>query len=159
MAVSRMRFSILGDVQYSRAFEVYAGEADDLTEPLQDIAESLRLSISEQFRSEGAHGLGGQWPALNPAYARWKRSVVGDQPMLVFTGEMRDEMTSQSAFTVSPQRMIYEPNDPKAIHHQRGDGSLPAREMVALNEGDRRSWDRHFATWLNSLRRGPMGVR
>jgi hypothetical protein len=158
MPLTRMRFDIVGDVQYSRAFHTMGREAADMTDPLTEIGESLRLSVSEQFRTEGRHGLGVGWQALDAAYARWKASAVGEQPILVFRGDMRDAMLSRSAFTISPRRLVYEPDDPKAYYHQVGEGNLPAREMVALNEAERRGWDRIFASWLNGLRHGPLGA-
>lgn len=152
MPLTRMRIDVVGDVLYSRAFEAYAHEVEDMSEPLGEVAESLRLSVSEQFRTEGGHQ-GEPWAQLNAAYARWKASAVGEQPILVFHGSMRDALLSRSAFTVSPRRLVYEPQDEKAYLHQVGAGNLPERPMVGLTEAEARGIDRTFATWLNAIRR------
>lgn len=159
MALQKISFDLLGDKQYVRGFEAMASEVADLREPFEEIGEQLRLSVSEQFRTEGAHGAGGKWQALNPAYERWKRAEYGDQPILVATGKMRAAAISRDAITVTPRQLIYEIDDPKAIHHQRGDEPLPsnpARKLVDLSLTDRRGWDRSFAEWLNRIRRGPI---
>lgn len=155
MPLQRITFDLAGDMQYARAFDAMEREADDLSEPLGEVGESLRLSVSEQFRTEGAHGLGSKWKPLNPDYERWKEQHVGPQPILVYSGRMRDAMLSRSAITVTRQRMVYEPAAPDyAPLHQSGEG-VPQRKMVAVPLSVRRTWDRIFASWLNDLRRGP----
>lgn len=157
MPLNRMRFEILGETMYSRAFEAYAEEVRDMSEPLAQVGEQLRLSVSEQFRTEGVRGAE-PWQRLNAAYARWKLSVVGPEPILVLTGAMRHAMTSREALHVSPHRLVYEPDDEKAVWHQTGAGNLPPRKMVDLTEGDRRQWDHTFAEWLNGVRHRPLGA-
>jgi hypothetical protein len=156
VALQTLRFDIVGDTQYARAFEATAEEAKDLSEPLGQIGDSLLRSVFEQFRSEGTFGLGGKWKPLNPDYEEWKRQQVGDQPILVFSGGMRAAMIARSAVRVEPRRMVYEPDvEDWAIRHQEGDEAdgLPRRKMVALPESERRLWDRYLADWLNSIRR------
>ena len=155
MALQRIGFSIAGEEQYIRGFEATAAEAADMSEPLGQIGDSLREAVAEQFLTEGSAGNYGLWKPLNPSYERWKREQGYDGGILVRTGEMFAAATDTRAVTVTPQRMIYEIDDPKAIHHQRGDGNLPQRRLVDLNMTVRRSWDRIFASWLNRLRRGP----
>lgn len=158
MALQRINFDIAGDVQYARGFEAAAREVEDLTEPLKAVGESLRLSVSDQFRSEGSAGLGSRWTPLNPDYAAWKEAQVGPEPMLVFTGKMRSAMTDPRALQITPRRLIYEPDDPEGIaaRHQAGGGHLPQRKIVALSLETRRGWDRIFMAWITNLRRGPM---
>jgi hypothetical protein len=160
VTLQRVTFDIAGENQYARAFEAGAREVTDMSEPLEEVGESLRLSVSEQFRTEGAHGLGSKWKPLNDSYARWKEQQVGPQPMLVFTGDMRDSMLDRQAITVTPQRMVYAPRHPDyAPRHQKGEGQLPQRKMVAVPMSVRRQWDRYFAEWLNGIRRGIMRGR
>ena len=155
MALERIRFDVVGDKQYSRAFEMAAEEAEDLSDPLRKIGVSLISSVHDQFRTEGAHGLGSKWQPLNPAYASWKRQQVGEQPILVFSGKMRASMISPGAITVSPRRLVYAPNTPDyAIKHQVGEpgDTPPQRQMIAVPMSVRRDWDREFVHWLNDLR-------
>jgi hypothetical protein len=86
---------------------------------------------------------------------------VGDEPILVFSGQMRSDMIAQSAVNVTARRMVYEPDAPDyAIYHQTGDdgegGGPPQRKMVDLPDSTRRQWDRFFHEWLNALRSGPI---
>lgn len=157
MPLQRFSIDVMGQSIYDRAFEAAAREVENLTDPLTAVAEHLRLSVSEQFRTEGEAGLGTRWQALNPDYEAYKEANWGPQPILVRSGEMRAEMTDPRAFTVSPRRLVYEPRSSIAALHQVGAGHLPARPIVVLNEGQRRSIDRIFASWLNAIRRGPWG--
>jgi hypothetical protein len=156
-----IRFEVTGDVQYSRAFEMLAEEASDLSEPFRDIGTQLISSVHENFRTEGAHGVAGGWKELSPAYAEWKRQQVGNQPILVFTGRMRAAMIDPSSLNISPRRLVYEPDAPDyAIQHQDPtvDGHPPQRKMVSLPMDVRRSFDRVFVEWVNAMRSGPIGV-
>ncbi len=156
MAWVELRFSVMGEEQVARAFEASARDAADMSTPLAEIGEDLRLAVAEQFRTEGAHGLGGKWQPLKTKYAAWKRQQVGDEPILVFHGLMRETLTSRSAITVTPQRMVYRPEGPHddiaAIHHA-GEGDVPQRKIVALTQLEKRSWERTILGWL---RRDPL---
>lgn len=158
MALQRISFDIVGDEQYVRGFEATAREAADLSAPLRSIGESLREAVAEQFLSEGAAGSFGRWKPLNPAYERAKREAGYGGPILVRTGAMFSAATDERSISVTPRRLVYEIDDPKAIHHQRGDGNLPQRRIVDLSLTTRRQWDRIFAGWLNNIRRGIRGA-
>lgn len=153
--VTFISFGIAGEGQYVRGFEAMAHEVEDLSEPLAKVGRELLGSIHEQYRTEGEHGHYGRWKPLSPNYERWKRGQVGDQPILVFTGRTRAEMLKQSAVSVTPRRMTYEPDVPDyAPGHQVGEGRLPQRRMVDLPRSDRRQWDRIFHQFINDLRHG-----
>ncbi len=154
MPLQRVTFEVAGEKQYARAFDAAAEEAEDLSEPLEQVGQSVLRSVGEQFRSEGAFGLGSKWTPLNTDYAEWKRQQVGDEPILVFSGKMRDELIARSSIHVTPRRMTYDPEAPEyALRHQVGADGMPQRKMVALPETERRQWDRYFVEWLNSIRR------
>lgn len=154
MLLQTVRFDVAGDVQYARAFDAAAKEAEDLSEPLEKVGDDVLRSVGEQFRSEGVYGHGSKWQELSKPYEAWKREQVGDEPILVFRGTMRDAMISRSAVHVDPRRMVYDPAAPPyALRHQQGKDGMPQRKMVEIPETSRRQWDRFFAEWLNSLRR------
>ena len=157
-AVQQIRFEVAGEEEYVRGFEATAREVEDMREPLSDIGRDLRLDVAEQFGTEGGAGAHGKWKPLNVAYARWKREHGYDGGILVRTGDMFAAATDERSVTVTPKRLVYEVDDPKAIYHQQGDGHLPQRRLVDLSLEQRRGWDRIFASWLNRIRRGPMGV-
>lgn len=151
MAWVQVRFEIQGEVQVARAFEASAAQVADLSEPLEEIAEHLYGAISEQFASEGAHGLGTRWTSLDPDYAAWKESVVGPGvPILVFSRKMRETLLDRAAVTITPQRLIYHPRGEHAdvaAFHQGGDG-VPQRKIVAITDAEKRAWERVFLAWL-----------
>lgn len=147
----RLRYEVEGDVQVSRAFDVAAAYAEDLSEPLGEIGEAIRQHVGRQFGSEGAAS-GEPWPRLSRAYAVWKELNWPGRSILVREGDMRREMLSRAAVTVTPRTMIYEPASDIAAYHQGGKGHLPARKMVNLTAADRRDWDRAIASWINGMR-------
>lgn len=56
-----------------------------------------RRSMDLRFRTQNAaRGVGGEWLPLSPAYARWKRTQVGNQPLLSFTRQMRGSFTGKA---------------------------------------------------------------
>lgn len=155
----QLKIDVAGEAQVSRAFAVYGKEADDLREPLSDIADELREAIGEQFRTEGTRG-GSKWKALSPSYRRWKEANYPGRPMLVRTGDMRSAMLDRLAFHVNRKRMLYAPNVPLtddgeqyALIHQQGRGQMPRRKMVNLTTADKRQFERIFAHWLTYIRR------
>lgn len=157
MPLQALRFNVAGDTFYSRAFSAAAKEAEDLSEPLTAIGDLVLRDVFEQFRTEGANGGGGRWKPLSPEYAKWKAEQVGDQPIMVFTGGLRDAMLARSSVHVSPRRMVYDPQAPSwAVRHQKGDPGedpMPRRRLVELPMTTRREFDREFASWLNAIRR------
>lgn len=150
------RLNVNGEEQVARGFETSQRNSQDMRDPLGRIGEQVRLSVSEQMRTEGVHGLGTKWKALNPDYARWKHQAVGEEPILVFSGRMRDTLLSRAAITVEPQRLIYRPegeHEDVAAYHQDGSGHLPARKIVAITQAEKRTMERTFLEWI---RRDPI---
>jgi hypothetical protein len=157
MPFQTIRFNVMGDEQVARGFLATAAEVADMRVPLTAIGQILLRGVFEQFRTEGESG-GSKWKPLSPAYEEWKRGMVGDEPILVFTGTMRAAMIAQNALRVDPRRLVYEPDSDIAGFHQKGVESrgLPQRQMVEIPEAERRLWDRAFISWLNDIRHGSL---
>lgn len=143
------RFVVDGEVQVSRAFQELAEGARDLSEPFRYVADALLEAVREQFESEGAHGLGSRWRPLNPEYAAWKQARYPGRKILVRTGGMKGAfLNRQQSTRVTPRSLVYEPRVDYAAPHQRGEGRVPQRKIVALSVADRRKWDRIFLHYL-----------
>lgn len=174
MPLVRVGFDVEGQRQINRALELTEAQAADLSEPLGEMADVIIQAVREQFATEGAAGRGHRWKPLSDPYARWKQRHWPGRPILVRTGGMKGAMLNrQTAVTITPHRMIYEPKSKIAGYHQRGatwvvlsqDGpdlaTLPAREMIALTmEQKRQAVDRVFTRWVATLtRRTRAGAR
>ena len=160
-----IKFEILGDQQYARAFDTFGTDAHDMREPLGRIAADLRSAVEEQFASKGARG-GTPWAALNPAYERWKRAHYPGKPILRRTDAMFNALTgtgadgpirehTESRLVWGITNQVDDNGDRLAVRagaHQTGKGVVPARPMVALTEADRRGMDHEFVAWLNELK-------
>lgn len=164
--LARLRFDIDGDVQYSRAFEVLGRAAENLSDPLREMGDSLLYVVEQQFVTEGkAEGAG--WKELSRTYGDWKDVHFPGMPMLVRSGAMRNAALSPDTIRVTPHSLTYEvlehgyPNSDVttgqvAFWHQKGKGRLPERKIVELSAGTRRDWDRIIHRWIIGRLRGPM---
>lgn len=157
MQFVHVSFDIHGEQQISRAFLAYEHEVDDLSVPLDRMADVVLASVREQFTTEGLSGLGHPWTPLNPDYQAWKIARYGPRPILVATGSMKGAMLNKPhAVKVTKKRMVYEPKGQRAeiaAYHQAGGGNLPQRKMVALTTAQKReAVDYVFSQWLFEIR-------
>lgn len=148
--LTRLRFELAGEVHYSRGLLLAAEEARDLSEPLEQAGHLILGAVAQQFATEGRRA--GGWPPLSPRYAAWKAAHYPGRPILVLTGQMKRAALDTRALQVTPRRLTYQIDDPKALYHQVGAGRLPVRRVVDLTGHDRRMIDRAFARWLARIR-------
>lgn len=159
----RFTYDFAGERQVSRAFEVLAEHAQDLREPLGDVHGHLRDVIGEQFRTEGAHG-GRRWKDLSADYKQAKQDRYGHvYPILVASGDMRAAFLARQPLELTPRRLVMgppegSPEEERALAHQGGEDNVPARRIVALTTGDRRTIDRIFVTHFSGLMRGRLSA-
>ncbi len=168
--LQRISLTIAGEQQISRAFDILADDARDLTEPLEETHEYLRGVIGEQFQTEGAHG-GSRWRDLNTRYEEQKAQRYGDGlPILVASGDMRAAYLKRQPVELTARRLVIgpgpgdtnaegEPIESYAGAHQTGQGRLPQRKIVNLTTGDKRGIDRIFGEYFSARARRLIGTR
>lgn len=89
----------------------------------------------QQFDSEGAFW-GTRWPALNPDYARRKRILWGDRPILQASGQAKRAAMTPIQTAVGPRTLTLTIDDAGKAHpailqfHQTGEGNLPKRPVI-----------------------------
>jgi len=154
----RVGFDVAGETQISRALQMTALEAADMSEPLDEMADVILAAVRHQFGTEGRSS-GEPWPALNKRYEAWKLATFGPHPILVRQGGSKGQaLNKRQAVTITRTRMVYEPKGRAQrilSWHQRGAGHLPVRKVVNLTAAQKRAAvDRVFSAWLNRLRRG-----
>lgn len=89
--------------------------------------------ILENFHTQG--GSVGGWRSLSPRYAAWKRSVVGNKPILVFSGAMRDSFVignANNVLKVTKSSATIGSRLPRVMYHTKGMGRLPVRRVIFL---------------------------
>lgn len=157
-----LRVDFAGEAQYVRAFQIAQQAAQDLREPLEQVADLIRENAGEQFRTEGAHSAA--WPQLSPGYREWKDWNYPGRPILVREGKLRQAFLVSPDVKVGPRRLVWQP-DPDARYddgtpvgrvadaHQAGEGRLPQRKILNLTSQDRRDFDRVFVDWAAHLGR------
>jgi hypothetical protein len=95
---------------------------------------------TEQFDTEGAAGSGGRWQSLTPGTVRLKITEGYSPHILERTGATRAALTSLGSIgellEVAGDKIIFRLPAP-ASYHQRGTGTMPAREVFAPSESQR----------------------
>lgn len=103
--------------------------------------------IRANFASEG--GSVGGWRALSPRYAAWKRSVVGNKPILQFTGAML------RSFRIGDRENVFRPMKTRVVagsrlkrvkYHNEGGGRLPRRQVLFI--GPKRVYQPLLNKWV-----------
>jgi len=168
--LQRLSVTVAGETQLSRAFDILADDARDLTDPLRETHDYLRGVIGEQFESEGAHG-GSRWRDLNASYEERKAERWGDGlPILVASGDMRAAFLKRQPVELTARRLVIGPSpgetnmegvpiEDYALAHQTGEGRMPQRKIVNLTTGDKRGIDRIFAEYFSARARRLLGTR
>lgn len=129
----RMRFSFLGEDQINRTLEGFADRAQDMR-PAWDNVREFFTDYEEKWFADRGRG----WKQLSPSYAAWKEKHYPGQPILVREGEMEASLTDGPAIDVrEPSYAIFGTDDPKAALHQRGEGRLPQRRVIDVDDEGR----------------------
>lgn len=97
----------------------------------------------KQFDTQGSSGATGRYPALSPAYAKYKAIKFPGQPILQAHGDLMKSLTDPDAADaiLKPEKdqLTIGSKHPAAIHHQRGTSRMPPRPPIALTEGNKRT--------------------
>lgn len=143
MAV-HLKFSFFGEAQVDRTLLAYAERAADMR-PAWDLLED-RFRAYEQawFDSEGD----GRWPQLSRSYGAWKAKHYPGRKILVREGDLRASVLKPDISVKEPGYAIFGTGDPVASYHQRGDGHLPVRKVIDLDDTEREEWVRTVQGWL-----------
>lgn len=119
------RITLEGDERVRAKLVRAGGRFSDLRWMWSDVAELFVEKEKGWFQARGR----GTWPPLSPAYARWKAIHFPGRPLLVRTGDMHNQLTSQQkAVLVETHRtLVLGTTVPYAIFHAEGTSRMPAR--------------------------------
>ncbi len=149
MPGTQISFAFSGDLQLDRTLERIDARAVDAAPAFDKMGNSLLLAEQRQFKSAGGYGSGG-WAPLSEPYATRKRRQVGNKPILVYTGTLRQGLTHrpfpidvvEAGFAVFGTDLDY------ALYLQNGTPRMPARPVIDLPESIRRNWVKILQRWL-----------
>lgn len=130
------RLDIFGEPQVARMVLSPAENARDFSRSWDLILDELEAGAARQFATEGRE-YGTPWPALARSTEERKRP---GRPMLVDTGALLASLTGGPGNVrhVSSDYAEWGTDVPYAVFHQGGTRNMPARPLVALDEGRRR---------------------
>ena len=148
----KISMTILGDKQLNRAFSRFGDSVDDLRPAWKKVSEKLFKISAKQFDTQGGSGASGGWTPLSDNYLLWKQAQVGNQPILVFSGDMRRSLTQkggQNILEMKRDHMKWGTRVGYATVHQKPQSSpIPQRKIIDLNEQDKRDLMREIQRHL-----------
>ena len=140
----QLQVVVLGEKELRERLDRKLRDLQDWSPALQRIAESFQAYMERVFASEGAEG-GGAWVRLSPAYARWKAQHYSGRTILTRTGDLRKSLTTGAFRRQGKTSLEVGTQSALAALHQVGQGRMPARPIVRMN-------DALAAEWLGYLR-------
>ena len=118
------RIVLEGDERVIRSLDRVRRRLNDLRWLFGTLTELFVAKERNWFDSEAK----GTWPALSPAYARWKAVAYPGRPIMVRTGDLRSTLTSGKAVLAKTDDSLFLGTSvPYAAYHARGAGNLPQR--------------------------------
>lgn len=134
-------FKVEGEEQAQGMILGIGRRVKDLSPIWPEVDKELRKDAKLMFETEG--GQRHPWPPLSEPYATWKQSMVGDKPILVFSGKLKAAATTQSPFHIFKRGALWMETGaalPYAIFHQKsrkidpGTGKLPRRPFYYIDK-------------------------
>jgi phage gpG-like protein len=130
-----IRFTFFGEDQVDRRLEGFADRASDLTPVWAELRDRFVEYEEDWFEAEGRG-----WAPLSRDYARWKSRRYPGKPILQREGELLDGLTKPDIDVREPSFAVFGSADPVAGYHQRGEGRLPVRKVIDIDETERVEW-------------------
>lgn len=122
--------TVKGGRGFATQLDRWTGNLKNMRPAYEAVADYQANEWAKQFRTGGAY-YGTRWPALSPAYARWKAANFPGKPILVRTGRLRDSLTSRplgiEEFSSKGVRLGSDVE--YAQFHQRGTPFMPRRQL------------------------------
>ena len=144
MGLVKIKFEVLNEVQFSRAFGDAANKVNDLTLPFSLLANDFFTTMANVFEAEGAFEEREKWQELSPTYAAWKARHYPGKKILERTGRMLRSLTIRGSedniLKIEPMELQIGTRVPYAIYHQTGTPRLPMRKIIELTGEQKKRW-------------------
>lgn len=125
-----------------RKFREMRNEFTDYRVAMRTIGKAIQKENRKNFILKGS----GKYAPLSPEYAEQKARKVGNLPILVFSGRLRDSVTARmngdSIFEVGRDSVTVGTKTPYAPFIQRGTRKMPARPFLFVTRAQERSFER-----------------
>lgn len=130
--------------------------------PQKGIIEEFELYEEATFNNSGAYDSKKKWAELTQKYREYKYLQVGNEPILVFRGNLRDSLTDSkdsNAIRLPEKRQLtlgtsLEVGKKKkwnlGMLHQMGTNKMPARKPIDVGNKQRAKWAGIIKNFLES---------
>jgi phage gpG-like protein len=157
--MARISLIVEGEAEFDRTFQRIDAAFNDLRPIWPDVRDKFWQIEKAQFDSEGSAGRSGKWKKLSARYAAEKvRRYGGGLKIMQATGDLKASLIGQTADTIyrtSKDDITIGSSLPRAGFHHRGDGNLPIRKLIDLNDRQREDLMKVIQVGLvKMLRRG-----
>ena len=144
--MSVLSFDSAGAQPFSLMLERFQHNLGDATPAFEAMAEYQTKVINKRQFDELGSPETGKWSPLSPLYGRWKARVRPGAPLMVFDGDLRDDMVNgKGVYYITPTSMTVGSDLHYAKYHQKGTPTMPARPLLGT---PRKADTRHFAKIL-----------
>jgi len=151
------QYEVLGEKQVGFTFKELEVKVTDLREPFAEIAQDYYEGEEKTFDEEGAFEGKPSWTPLSEDYAKRKKMIWGDMPILVASGALKRAAVSNTAdgsvFRLGKTDLAMGVNLPVggwnlALLHQLGTRKMPSREVIRITPPQEKRWIRSFRDFL-----------
>ena len=127
----------------------------DATPAFEAMAEYQTTVVNKRQFDQLGSAETGKWAPLSPLYGRWKARVRPGAPLMVFDGDLREDMTvpGKGVYYITPTSMTVGTALPYAKYHQKGTPMMPARPLLGKpRKADTRHFGKIMQRWITESR-------
>lgn len=140
----RIKFQVMNEVQFNRAFEVAIVGVSNFDQPFTMIADDFFQSMGNTFQAEGAFEGRPRWLDLSPAYAKWKARHYPGRKILELSGRLGRSLSvkggEDNILSMTPLELTMGTRVPYAKYHQTGTPRMPMRKIIELTQEQKLRW-------------------
>ena len=149
--MSVLSFDSAGAQPISLMLERWQHNLGDATPAFEAMAEYQTTVVNKRQFDQLGSAETGKWAPLSPLYGRWKARVRPGQPLMVFDGDLREDMTvpNKGVYYITPTSMTVGSDLHYAKYHQKGTPMMPARPLLGKpRKADTRHFGKILQRWI-----------
>lgn len=135
--VSFVSYNVDNDKAFRNALNKAIKQVDDLRFPMGEISRDIFKTTKQNFTLKGD----GRYPSLSDKYAKYKKSINPNAPILVFSGRLRDSVTGtgsdETIRNIGKQSLVQGTKVPYASFIQSGTRKMPERKFLFIDDAQK----------------------
>ena len=148
--VGVISYNIENDIQFRASLDRAIKDVGDLRFVMGEISRDIFKVTKQNFILKGA----GRYPELSPSYAKRKAATIGNVPILVSSGSLRDSVTGRgnedTIRHIGKQSLVQGTAVPYSKWVQDGTRKMPARKYLFIDDAQSIRFTRMIADFVAS---------